>query len=305
MTGVRKRVSGFTLIELLVVISIIALLLAILMPALSRVKEKAQQLVCRTNLHQWYLAHLNYAGENGSKMMESYGWLNANGLRDNPGAWPVEMVFDSEADSSGSRGTGAASAYASILSQSRIRPYIPGFNDLEMTYDDVMNISNIDSTEARSLTVRGAWKCPANRSAEEDTFLQDFINRIQGNGYFRTHYTFFYGADRFNNAQGLDFGCTDYKEVSCRSWMSGRQILMADRLYISDYWNWTGWNHGIFGYGDDLLSRYDDHPMSGLNRLMGDGSALWKDRKAFDTKDLAIEGDENPRVAGWQASCYY
>ena len=42
--------KGFTLIELLVVISIIAMLLAILMPALGKVKKMAQRLVCGTNL---------------------------------------------------------------------------------------------------------------------------------------------------------------------------------------------------------------------------------------------------------------
>ena len=44
------RKKGFTLIELLVVISIIAMLLAILMPALSKVKKIAQRVVCATNL---------------------------------------------------------------------------------------------------------------------------------------------------------------------------------------------------------------------------------------------------------------
>ena len=42
--------KGFTLIELLVVIAIIAMLLAILMPALSKVKKIAQRVVCGTNL---------------------------------------------------------------------------------------------------------------------------------------------------------------------------------------------------------------------------------------------------------------
>lgn len=58
----RKR--GFTLIELLVVISIIALLLAILMPALGKTKKMAQSVICRTNLHQWYLAMDMYTNDN-------------------------------------------------------------------------------------------------------------------------------------------------------------------------------------------------------------------------------------------------
>lgn len=50
----RKR-NGFTLIELLVVIAIIALLMAILMPTLQRVKRQAKAVVCQANLHQWGL----------------------------------------------------------------------------------------------------------------------------------------------------------------------------------------------------------------------------------------------------------
>lgn len=57
----RQHQKAFTLIELLVVISIIALLLAILMPALGMVKEKAKGTVCKTNLHQWALCYQLYA----------------------------------------------------------------------------------------------------------------------------------------------------------------------------------------------------------------------------------------------------
>ena len=55
--------KGFTLIELLVVIAIIALLLAILMPALGKAKTIAEEVVCKSNLHQYYLATELYANE--------------------------------------------------------------------------------------------------------------------------------------------------------------------------------------------------------------------------------------------------
>jgi len=49
------RHRGFTLIELLVVISIIAVLMAILMPTLGRVRNQARSVTCQASLHQWTL----------------------------------------------------------------------------------------------------------------------------------------------------------------------------------------------------------------------------------------------------------
>ncbi len=77
--------AGFTLIELLVVIAIIAMLAALLLPALARAKQKGQQTACVNNSRQQALALFMYAGDNGD-IVPPTAYNDADG---NEVGWPT------------------------------------------------------------------------------------------------------------------------------------------------------------------------------------------------------------------------
>jgi prepilin-type processing-associated H-X9-DG protein/prepilin-type N-terminal cleavage/methylation domain-containing protein len=98
-----RKPGAFTLIELLVVIAVIAVLMAILMPALGRAREQGKRAVCLNNVKQLTLAWILYADDNDGKICaanvghSAYGWVgdmaNTDPAEDQMAAMKAGMLY--------------------------------------------------------------------------------------------------------------------------------------------------------------------------------------------------------------------
>lgn len=138
----RRGVSGFTLVELLVVIVVIAIMAALLLPALSKTKEHARSTACRGNMKQLSLAFLMYAEDNE----ETFPWPGAVGRAINsPVAYAPDWVATPQemqstpisVSSAGVPGFGhnaeCGSIYPYVTSQPK-RDYDPNFKESTAVY---------------------------------------------------------------------------------------------------------------------------------------------------------------------------
>ena len=266
-----KAHRAFTLIELLVVIAILALLISILVPAISTAKRLAKRVVCGANLKSWHSALSLYYSE--------HGYL--------PGTWrkgvgPSVLYSDLARELQGQ-------APSSEISFEKVSPYLVGFDPITGADQGIWRLS-------------GAWICPAVCKQAEvlnPGWFQGSSAHVQYAYYARSSEWSWppkYGP-------GDPRGSTNLDELVDITLEEG-QLLMSDmvlcrRVFHNPPTGFYTYNHGskgpypLLGVSWDADQVWDETSdnITGMNHVYGNGSVEWISRN-----EMALDDDLQRRT---------
>ena len=240
------RRKAFTLIELLVVIAIIALLVSLLLPALSKAREQARIVKCTTNLHAWGVIHYQYQAIHQKILGSATPW--GGGVAE-PGTMHVRRSSHGD----------------ELIYVLAFNDFIPGSFEMEIVGSDT------------EIDVDQLLLCP---SASLEDFTEQYVGHATSN-FFHAQYSY---VGRFNEwSEGQRLSAPQPGIMTEDELRPGRALMSDIMYYFNDFQTWQ-YNHGKNGpsshrndSGDriEIYRDFDEPELTGFNRLYGDGSAEW------------------------------
>jgi len=250
---------GFTLIELLVVISLIAILISLLIPALGHARERAREVICASQLRQWGTAIAAYAADNDGQLLMSAQppWLNFH---------RPQIIWNRSIDPGN---------YADELNAQAINPYIGA-------------PVGLDQGTVTQVAADSVLYCPSTDRGFQASWSKSQMNNL---GHGRMSYSYFAQVSKWT--QGLRNGA-ETELVDGDLWDDPELLLMSDALrwhpFSAAFWS----NHTALGWNTDFTSESNDSGLiQGLNHLYADGHATWLDGSSMETERM-VNGDAAP-----------
>jgi prepilin-type N-terminal cleavage/methylation domain-containing protein/prepilin-type processing-associated H-X9-DG protein len=256
-----KRSGAFTLIELLVVMSMIALLMGILLPALQKARAQAKSAVCMSNLRQLTLAWTAYAEDNDGKLVNG----SSGYAKNKDGTWIgtaqppwVKGDFIIPAQRAGKLDLA--------------RAYLKSPDETTLIGDEVVRGTNLLYPYCRNVKF---FKCPSGTRNQVITYqITDSMN----------------GAATWATAKQGHIGGPVVKQLSDLT-RAGERFVWLDEGH-------TGLDTWTVKY--DLPEWHDPVPVRhniGTNWSYADGHAVyrkWVSRATLEFASLAVTGDHVP-----------
>lgn len=257
--------SAFTLIELLVVISVIALLMAILMPALARARKQAMRVRCATRLRNWGQAIVLYGADNDERLMKIVSrW----------GSWYPHFIS--------AETVGSAEGEWNL---NGINPYIRGFSDAYLANGRVNEMVS----------------CPAISSKHIQRWITEVVF-ANNQDFAEIAYSYFGMAqeiDETQRSQNALLHLTNKLLAANRLLMA--DILYLDTSEKGYRYNHgrSSWSYEV---GDRPIVRSPNPEATGRNQLFGDGHVTWKkipQNANLPTDEDRFQAQWNGVQSGW------
>jgi prepilin-type N-terminal cleavage/methylation domain-containing protein/prepilin-type processing-associated H-X9-DG protein len=233
-----NRRIGFTLIELLVVIAIIALLMAVLMPALSRAREQGKRAVCLNNEKQLAFAWIMYADDNDGKICAANVGHSEDGWVGNmDSADPEEVQLEA-------------------MRSGRLYPYCTNLKLYKCPTGERGEMRTYSIVSSMNTNVGGSWKGKVLKNRTKIRRLAERIVFVDEGRISNHAFSVVYNEARWRDIPPLRHG-------------NGTNFSYADGH--SEYWKWTDSRTIALGRQEQLASEnQSDNP--DLVRLQ---KAMW------------------------------